>query len=86
MWSSPQKCGLLLFTIGIGLMRVSIHRGDHIEATIDLYPDTHPATKGPIETIEIDFIRDRLAAGQQDGTLQDGRYWRIDPAWQRPVF
>ena len=67
-------------------MRISILRGDHVEATVDFYPDTHPATNGPIEAVEIDHIRSRLALGEQQGSLEDGRSWLVDLTWRDPAI
>lgn len=66
-------------------MRIQVIRGEHVEATVDLFPDTQPVVHGPLEMIEIDGIRERIARGEQHGAMGDGRTWRVDPTWRDPT-
>lgn len=66
-------------------MRIQVNRADHEEASVDLFPDSQPVVHGPLEVLEIDGIRERLALGEQQGALSDGRTWRVDPTWRDPI-
>ena len=77
-WSRPYQGKLVS-------MRIQVNRGDHEEASVDLFPDTQPVVHGSLEMLEIDGIRERLALGEQQGALNDGRTWRVDPTWRDPI-